>query len=60
MSINVRRLKFYFQPNINVETAFINVDDQHCLGLDSTLMYLLGYCYELLLRTLYFLTNSVS
>ena len=27
-SINVRRLNFHFQPNINVETTLKNVDDQ--------------------------------
>ena len=36
-SINVRRLNFHFQPNINVETTLINV-------IDSTLMFLLGTC----------------
>ena len=42
-SINVRRLNFHFQPNINVETTLMNVDDQRCFNVDSTLMCLLGY-----------------
>ena len=41
-SINVRRLNFHFQPNINVETTLMNVDDQRCFNVDSTLMCLLG------------------
>ena len=41
-SINVRRLNFHFQPNINVETALMNVDDQRCDIVKSKLMCLLG------------------
>ena len=41
-SINVCRLNFHFQPNINVETTLMNVDDQCCFKVDSTLMCLLG------------------
>ena len=33
-SINVRRLNFHFQPNINVETTLMNVDDQRCFNVD--------------------------
>ena len=33
-SINVRRLNFHFQPNINVETTLINADDQRCFNVD--------------------------
>ena len=42
-SINVRRLSFHFQPNMKVETTLINVDDQGCFNIDSTLICLLGY-----------------
>ena len=45
-SINVRRLNFHFHPNINVETMLMNVDDQHCFNVDSTLMCLLGSLYQ--------------
>ena len=38
----MHRLNFHFQSNINVETKFMNVDDQRCLNFDSTLMCLLG------------------
>ena len=41
-SINVRRLIFHFQPNIKVEATLMNVDDQGCFNIDSTLC-LLGY-----------------
>ena len=40
-SINVSRLNFHFQPNINVEATLMNVDDQRCFHVDSTLMCLL-------------------
>ena len=40
--INIRRLNFHFQPNFNVETTLMNVDDQRCFKVDSTLMCLLG------------------
>ena len=33
-SINVRRLNFHFQPNINVETTLMNVDDQRWFNVD--------------------------
>ena len=39
-SINVRRLNFHFQPNINVETTLMNVDDQCCFNVESTLICL--------------------
>ena len=41
-SKNVRRLNFHFQPNINVETTSMNVADQRCFNVDSTLMCLRG------------------
>ena len=41
--INLRRLSFHFQPNINVETTLMNVDDQRCFNVDSTFMCLLRY-----------------
>ena len=41
-SINMCRLNFHFQPNINVETTLMNVDDQRCFIVESTLMCLLG------------------
>ena len=41
-SINVRRLNFHFQPNINVETTLMNVDNHRCFKVDSTMMCLLG------------------
>ena len=41
-SINIRRLNFHFQPNINVEITLMNVDDQRCFNVKSTLMCLLG------------------
>ena len=41
-SINVRRLSFHFQPNINVEITLMNVDYQRCFNGDSALMCLLG------------------
>ena len=34
-SINVRRLNFHFQPNTNVETSSMNVDDRHFFNVDS-------------------------
>ena len=40
-SKNVRRLNFHFQPNTNFETTLMNVDDQRCFNVDSTLMCLL-------------------
>ena len=40
--INIRQLNFHFQPNFNVETTLMNVDDQRCFKVDSTLMCLLG------------------
>ena len=45
-SISIRRLNFHFQPNINVETMLMNVDDQLCFNVDSTLMCLLGELYH--------------
>ena len=33
-SINIRRLNFHFQPNVNVETTLMNVDDQRCFNVD--------------------------
>ena len=42
-SINIRRLRFHFQPNFNVETMLMNVDDQRCFNVDSTLMHFLGW-----------------
>ena len=33
-SINVRRLNFYFQPDINVEATLMNVDNQRCFNVD--------------------------
>ena len=42
--INVRRLNFHFQPNINAETTLMKLDDQRCFNVDSTLMCLLGEC----------------
>ena len=42
MSINVHRLNFHFQPNTKVETTLMNVDNQRCFNVDSTLMCLLG------------------
>ena len=48
-SINVRRLNFHFQRNINIETTLMNVDDQRCFNIDSTLMCLLGQPPPLLL-----------
>ena len=47
-SKNVRRLIFYFQPNINVEATLLNVDDERCFNIDSTLMCLLGFLLHLL------------
>ena len=41
-SINVCQLNFHFQPNIKVVETLMNVDDQRCFNVDSTLMYLLG------------------
>ena len=41
-SINIRRLNFHFQQNVNVETTLINVDNQRCFNVNSTLMCLLG------------------
>ena len=41
-SINVCWLNFHFQPNMNVETTLMNVDDESCSNVDSTLMCLLG------------------
>ena len=41
VSMNVRQLKFHFQTNINVETTLMNVNDQHCVNVDSTLMCLM-------------------
>ena len=41
-SINVRRLNFHFQPNTNVETTLIKVDDQRSFNVGSPLMCLLG------------------
>ena len=43
--INVRQLNFHFQPNINAETTLMNVDDQRCFNVDSTLMFSLGRCF---------------
>ena len=40
-STNIRRLNFHFQPNINVETTLMNVDDQRCFNVDLRLMCLL-------------------
>ena len=34
---------FHFQPNINIETTLMNVDNQRSFNVDSTLMCLLGY-----------------
>ena len=33
-SINVRRLNIHFQPNINIETTSMTVDDQSCFNVD--------------------------
>ena len=33
-SMNIRRLNFHLQPNINVETMLNNVDDQRCFNVD--------------------------
>ena len=32
--INVRRLNYHFQQNINVQTTLMNVDDQRCFNVD--------------------------
>ena len=42
-SINVRRLNFHFQPNINIETTLMNVENERSFNVDSTLMCLLGH-----------------
>ena len=44
-SINIRRLNFHFQPNINVETTLMNVDDQRCFDVDTMLMCLLFWTF---------------
>ena len=43
-SINVRWINFHFQPNVNIESTFMNVDDQRCFNVYSTLMCFLGNC----------------
>ena len=44
-SINIRRLNFHFQSNINAEWTLMNFDDQRYFNVDSTLMCLLGRLY---------------
>ena len=51
-SINVRRLNFHFQLNINVEITLMNFDDQRCFNFDSTLMCLLDCSFVTLYRSL--------
>ena len=41
-AINMRPFNFHSQSNINVETTLMNVNDQRCFNVDSTLMCLLG------------------
>ena len=41
-SINILRLNLHFQPKFNVKTTLMNVDNQRCFNVDSTLMCLLG------------------
>ena len=53
-STNIRRLKFHFQPNINVETTLMNVGDQRCFKVDV----FAGKQFRILLENLKEMDNS--
>ena len=62
--INIPQLHFNFQPNINVETLLMNVDDnQRRFNVDSKLICLLGSdcfcCVESVALELHAFTSSV-
>ena len=66
--INLCRVNFHFQSNINVETTLMNVDDQRCLNVDSTLICLLGttlaigilISFEILKQAAFFLEQTTD
>ena len=50
-AMSTRWLNFHFQPNINVETTSMNVDDQRCFNVDSMSSCLLGFFEREKLKT---------
>ena len=44
MLINVRRLNFHVEPNTNIETTLMNVEDQRCFNID---LFTGSYTYNL-------------